>query len=91
MSDDSNQIILFQKKYLTKLLSFTVLQYGLTWEKEAINNLIDKAICEADKKGAKVVSLGLLNQVCHLFSYSRSTTRKYMSFEWKLHVYVLPF
>jgi len=65
--------------------------YGLSWEKEAINNLIEKAICEADKKGAKVVSLGLLNQVCHLFSYSRSTTRKYMSFEWKLHVYVLPF
>ncbi|KAG8091914.1 hypothetical protein GUJ93_ZPchr0012g19727 [Zizania palustris] len=36
--------------------------YGLDWEKEAINGLIEKAICEADKKGAKVVSLGLLNQ-----------------------------
>jgi aldehyde decarbonylase len=45
------------------LPTFTVLQYGLTWEKEAINNLIEKAICEAEKKGAKVVSLGLLNQV----------------------------
>uniref|UniRef100_A0A0D9XKH3 aldehyde oxygenase (deformylating) n=1 Tax=Leersia perrieri TaxID=77586 RepID=A0A0D9XKH3_9ORYZ len=36
--------------------------YGLDWEKEAINDLIEKAICEADKSGAKVVSLGLLNQ-----------------------------
>ncbi|EEC67149.1 hypothetical protein OsI_33994 [Oryza sativa Indica Group] len=37
--------------------------YGLDWEKEAINDLIEKAVCEADKNGAKVVSLGLLNQV----------------------------
>ncbi|XP_044361758.1 very-long-chain aldehyde decarbonylase GL1-5-like, partial [Triticum aestivum] len=36
--------------------------YGLNWEKEAINSLILKAIWEANKKGAKVVSLGLLNQ-----------------------------
>ncbi|BAF26740.1 Os10g0471100 [Oryza sativa Japonica Group] len=36
--------------------------YGLDWEKEAINDLIEKAVCEADKNGAKVVSLGLLNQ-----------------------------
>ncbi|XP_020247119.1 protein ECERIFERUM 1 isoform X1 [Asparagus officinalis] len=37
-------------------------QYGLSWEKEAINNLIEKAILEADEKGVKVMSLGLLNQ-----------------------------
>ncbi|CAM0880510.1 unnamed protein product [Alopecurus aequalis] len=37
-------------------------QYGLKREKEAINDLIEKAISEAEKKGAKVVSLGLLNQ-----------------------------
>lgn len=48
------------------------MQYGLTWEKEAINDLIEKAICEADKKGAKVVSLGLLNQVCHLIKVCKS-------------------
>ncbi|KAM3310169.1 hypothetical protein ACQJBY_031078 [Aegilops geniculata] len=40
--------------------------YGLNWEKEAINSLIVKAIWEADKKGAKVVSLGLLNQAQNL-------------------------
>lgn len=40
--------------------------YGLSWEKEAINSLVEKAICEADKKGAKVVTLGLLNQAHNL-------------------------
>nr|AAD29719.1 CER1 [Oryza sativa Indica Group] len=40
----------------------TSFHYGLDWEKEAINDLIEKAVCEADKNGAKVVSLGLLNQ-----------------------------
>jgi len=36
--------------------------YGLNKEKKLINDLIGKAIFEAGKKGAKVVSLGLLNQ-----------------------------
>jgi hypothetical protein len=51
-------------------LTLPFVQYGLNWEKEAINSLIVKAICEADKKGAKVVSLGLLNQVYYFFSWS---------------------
>nr|AAB87721.1 gl1-like protein [Arabidopsis thaliana] len=38
------------------------LQYLLKWRKEAINNMIEKAILEADKKGVKVLSLGLMNQ-----------------------------
>lgn len=37
-------------------------KYGLGWEKEAINDLIEKAILDADKRGVKVLSLGLLNQ-----------------------------
>ncbi|KAJ1694009.1 hypothetical protein LUZ63_010707 [Rhynchospora breviuscula] len=41
-------------------------QYNLGWEKEAINDLIEKAILEADKRGIKVVSLGLLNQAKEL-------------------------
>lgn len=32
------------------------------WQREWINNLIEEAILEADEKGAKVLSLGLLNQ-----------------------------
>jgi aldehyde decarbonylase len=35
----------------------------LAWEREAINDLIENAILEADKRGVKVLSLGLLNQV----------------------------
>ena len=35
----------------------------MTWERESINNLIEKAILDADERGVKVLSLGLLNQV----------------------------
>ncbi|XP_008232261.1 PREDICTED: protein ECERIFERUM 1-like [Prunus mume] len=38
------------------------LQYFLQWQNEAINDLIEEAILEAEEKGVKVLSLGLLNQ-----------------------------
>ncbi|KAF2538788.1 hypothetical protein F2Q68_00019917 [Brassica cretica] len=38
------------------------LQYLLKWRKDAINNMIEKAILEANKKGVKVLSMGLMNQ-----------------------------
>jgi aldehyde decarbonylase len=53
------------------IVTFFILQYGLNQQKEAINDLIEKAIYEANKKGAKVVSLGLLNQVRHFFHCSK--------------------
>ncbi|EES12488.1 protein ECERIFERUM 1 [Sorghum bicolor] len=37
-------------------------QYGMTLERESINSLIEKAILDADERGVKVLSLGLLNQ-----------------------------
>ncbi|KAH0698359.1 hypothetical protein KY285_015592 [Solanum tuberosum] len=37
-------------------------QYFMQWQRETINNLIEEAIMEADQKGIKVLSLGLLNQ-----------------------------
>ncbi|XP_027771211.1 very-long-chain aldehyde decarbonylase CER1-like isoform X1 [Solanum pennellii] len=37
-------------------------QYFMQWQRESINNMIEKAIIEADHKGIKVLSLGLLNQ-----------------------------
>lgn len=37
-------------------------QYLIKWEKEAINGLIEKAILDAEAKGTKVLSLGLLNK-----------------------------
>ncbi|KAL5799096.1 hypothetical protein ACOSQ2_003916 [Xanthoceras sorbifolium] len=37
-------------------------QYFLQWQSESINSFIEKAILEAEEKGAKVLSLGLMNQ-----------------------------
>ncbi|KAI3957119.1 hypothetical protein MKW92_048969 [Papaver armeniacum] len=37
-------------------------QYFLPWQKDKINGLIEKAIVTAEEAGAKVFSLGLLNQ-----------------------------
>lgn len=37
-------------------------QYLIKWQKEVINGLIEKAILDAEAKGTKVLSLGLLNQ-----------------------------
>ena len=39
------------------------MQYLLKWRKDAIKNMIEKAILEANKKGVKVLSMGLMNQV----------------------------
>ncbi|KAJ0035355.1 hypothetical protein Pint_26270 [Pistacia integerrima] len=44
-------------------------QYFLQWQSESINSSIEKAILEAEKKGAKVLSLGLLNQGQELNTY----------------------
>lgn len=38
-------------------------------QKECINKMIEAAILEAEKKGVKVMSLGLLNQVCNLYIF----------------------
>ncbi|XP_051149840.1 very-long-chain aldehyde decarbonylase CER1-like [Andrographis paniculata] len=54
---------LFEK---LKLQSWVIprysIQYFLKWQGAAINDLIEEAILEADARGAKVLSLGLLNQ-----------------------------
>ncbi|EHA8587100.1 very-long-chain aldehyde decarbonylase GL1-5 [Cocos nucifera] len=52
-------------------------QYGLSWERQAINDLIEKAILEADKKGVKVLSLGLLNQAKELNGGGELYIQKY--------------
>ncbi|KAL6130486.1 hypothetical protein ACLB2K_068865 [Fragaria x ananassa] len=45
------------------------LQYFLEWQNEAINGLIEGAILEAEEKGVKVLTLGLLNQSEELNRY----------------------
>ncbi|PHU19278.1 Protein CER1-like 1 [Capsicum chinense] len=44
-------------------------QYVMKWQRETINNLIEEAIMEADQKGIKVLSLGLLNQASNIFLF----------------------
>ncbi|KAG6748864.1 hypothetical protein POTOM_048801 [Populus tomentosa] len=38
------------------------IQYNLQWHRASINTLIEEAILDAEEKGVKVLSLGLLNQ-----------------------------
>ncbi|XP_006652506.2 very-long-chain aldehyde decarbonylase GL1-7 isoform X2 [Oryza brachyantha] len=52
-------------------------QYGLPWERKSINNLIEKAIVDADERGIKVLSLGLLNQDKQLNGSGNLFTKKY--------------
>ncbi|KAJ3682380.1 hypothetical protein LUZ60_014953 [Juncus effusus] len=59
-------------------------QYGLEWEKEAINDLIEKAILEADKRGVKALSLGLLNQAKELNGRGELYLRKYPNLKVKI-------
>ncbi|OVA07674.1 Fatty acid hydroxylase [Macleaya cordata] len=43
-------------------------QYFLPWQKDKINSLIEKAILKAEEAGAKVFSLGLLNQASSIIN-----------------------
>ncbi|KAK9937532.1 hypothetical protein M0R45_014313 [Rubus argutus] len=52
-------------------------QYFIPWHNEAINSLIEEAILEAEEKGVKVLSLGLLNQSEELNGYGGLYIRKY--------------
>ncbi|KAL8542571.1 hypothetical protein ACS0TY_003450 [Phlomoides rotata] len=38
------------------------IQYYMKWQRESINRMIEESILEAESKGVKVLSLGLLNQ-----------------------------
>lgn len=42
---------------------YTFVQYFLPFEKKRINKLIEQAILEAQRDGARVISLGALNKV----------------------------
>ncbi|CAN0900430.1 Very-long-chain aldehyde decarbonylase CER1 [Linum grandiflorum] len=52
------------------------IQYSMQWQKEAINSLIEEAINEADAKGVKVLTLGLLNQAKELNGYGEKYVKK---------------
>ncbi|KAJ8756105.1 hypothetical protein K2173_024652 [Erythroxylum novogranatense] len=52
-------------------------QYFIQQQSESINKLIEEAILEAEDKGVKVVSLGLLNQGDELNMYGELYVRKH--------------
>jgi len=51
--------------------------YGLLSQRESINSLIEKAILDADGRGVRVLSLGLLNQAKQLNGSGELFTQKY--------------
>ncbi|XP_055817651.1 very-long-chain aldehyde decarbonylase CER1-like [Solanum dulcamara] len=53
------------------------IQYFMQRQRESINNLIEEAIIEADQKGIKVLSLGLLNQEEQLNSNGEFYIKRY--------------
>ncbi|CAH9085437.1 unnamed protein product [Cuscuta epithymum] len=59
-------------------------QYALKWQSQAINNLIEEAILAAEARGAKVLSLGLLNQSEELNRNGEIYIQKYPKMKIKL-------
>ncbi|XP_050282678.1 very-long-chain aldehyde decarbonylase CER1-like isoform X5 [Quercus robur] len=53
------------------------IQYFLQYQNETINSLIEEAILEAEERGAKVLSLGLLNQEEELNRYGELYAERY--------------
>ncbi|KDP28917.1 hypothetical protein JCGZ_14688 [Jatropha curcas] len=53
------------------------LQYCMQWQNQSINNMIEEAILEADRKGVKVLSLGLLNQGEELNGYGEVYVKRH--------------
>ncbi|XP_049368819.1 very-long-chain aldehyde decarbonylase CER1-like isoform X3 [Solanum verrucosum] len=60
------------------------IQYFMQWQRESISNLIEEAIIEADQKGIKVLSLGLLNQEEQLNSHGEFYVKRYLHLKVKV-------
>ncbi|XP_073260419.1 very-long-chain aldehyde decarbonylase CER1 [Populus alba] len=60
------------------------IQYNLQWHKASINTLIEEAILDAEEKGVKVLSLGLLNQAKELNRYGELYVQRYPSLKTKV-------
>ncbi|KAL2491379.1 Protein ECERIFERUM 1 [Abeliophyllum distichum] len=62
----------------------TCIQYYMQWQRESINSVIEDAILEAEDKGIKVLSLGLLNQEKELNRNGEMYIRRYPQLKLKL-------
>ncbi|XP_031395701.1 very-long-chain aldehyde decarbonylase CER1-like [Punica granatum] len=60
------------------------IQYGLQWQKESINELIKEAVLEAERKGTKVLCLGLLNQEEELNRYGELNVQRHPNLKVKV-------
>ncbi|GLT92865.1 hypothetical protein SLE2022_106770 [Rubroshorea leprosula] len=61
-----------------------LIQYRLQWQNKSINSLIEEAIIQAEVKGAKVLTLGLLNQGEKLNKYGDLYIHKHSQLKMKL-------
>ena len=60
----------------------------LQWRKESLNNLIEEAILDAEVRGVKVLSLGLLNQASKSsFLNPNNKNRNYTYLSQKYYLY----
>ncbi|GMJ14502.1 ECERIFERUM 22, ECERIFERUM 1 [Hibiscus trionum] len=73
-----------QLRLQTWAITIYKVQYHLKWQKESINNLIEEAVLEADKKGASVLTLGLMNQSEELNRYGEVYVKKHPKLKVKL-------
>ncbi|CAK7349268.1 unnamed protein product [Dovyalis caffra] len=60
------------------------IQYNLQWQKASINTLIEEALLEAEEKGVKVLSLGLLNQGEELNRYGELYVQRHPKLKTKV-------
>uniref|UniRef100_A0A803NJC7 Protein ECERIFERUM 1-like n=2 Tax=Cannabis sativa TaxID=3483 RepID=A0A803NJC7_CANSA len=60
------------------------LQYSLQWQNASINSLVEEAILEAEEKGVKVLSLGLLNQSEELNAYGALYVKRHPELKTKV-------
>ncbi|KAH6767557.1 Fatty acid hydroxylase superfamily [Perilla frutescens var. hirtella] len=60
------------------------IQYYMQWQREAINSMIEDSVLEAESKGVRVLSLGLLNQEEGLNKHGELFIRRHPQLKVKL-------
>ncbi|XP_023640614.1 protein CER1-like 2 isoform X2 [Capsella rubella] len=80
----SSRTFVFERNRFRDLTLHTHLLPKFSSHKEYINKMIESAILEAEKKGVKVMSLGLLNQGEELNGYGEMYVRKHPKLKIKI-------
>ncbi|PSS10084.1 Protein ECERIFERUM like [Actinidia chinensis var. chinensis] len=69
--------VLGNLKLQTRAIPKYSIQYFMQWQRESINRLIEDAILDAEERGTKVLSLGLMNQGEELNKNGELYTRRH--------------